>query len=404
MPIHLNHRLNSLSTGSDAETPGVTLRILDEGSFGLPVGTSAARPATPSSGEIRFNSTSQIIEYFNGSTWVRIESSQITQATSSDLVGIEVLISAGQYEIGLNVSSLTQKPSLSESTDYVLIFDSTIGENKRAPISAITGLIDTTRIYDAQNTTYVDVDEIANKVVIAASGNNTALFQHGSVNRFFLFDSETFSSAVTVEASGLAQDIDIVLKTKGDGSLLIRNDTSAPSVISTDPGTDLILESGQNLILQNSSTGNVLLKTSAGNDFYIFSDTKLQIFYPGDTNAFIEDYVFTTITTDNNYNSIGTINIPADSTAFLECNLVGREQASGSTKSAAFKLKAMVYNDGSGASLTTFALEIIQKGSGAASYDANITAVGTDISINVKGATGENVKWVAFAKITKVIH
>ena len=40
------------------------------GALDLPVGTTAQRPATPVTGMWRFNSTTNGLEYYNGSSWV----------------------------------------------------------------------------------------------------------------------------------------------------------------------------------------------------------------------------------------------------------------------------------------------------------------------------------------------
>jgi hypothetical protein len=42
------------------------------GALALPVGTTAQRPATPATGMWRFNSTTNGLEYYNGSSWVAI--------------------------------------------------------------------------------------------------------------------------------------------------------------------------------------------------------------------------------------------------------------------------------------------------------------------------------------------
>lgn len=39
------------------------------GGFYLPVGTTAQRPASPVTGQIRFNSTTNAVEVYNGTAW-----------------------------------------------------------------------------------------------------------------------------------------------------------------------------------------------------------------------------------------------------------------------------------------------------------------------------------------------
>ncbi len=39
------------------------------GGFYLPVGTTAQRPAAPATGMVRFNTTTGLVEIYNGSAW-----------------------------------------------------------------------------------------------------------------------------------------------------------------------------------------------------------------------------------------------------------------------------------------------------------------------------------------------
>jgi hypothetical protein len=42
------------------------------GSVTLPSGTTGERPGTPTAGEMRFNSTTSMVEYYNGTIWVSV--------------------------------------------------------------------------------------------------------------------------------------------------------------------------------------------------------------------------------------------------------------------------------------------------------------------------------------------
>lgn len=44
--------------------------IDDTGYVQLPVGTTAQRPASPVTGMMRYNTSINSVEYYNGSTWV----------------------------------------------------------------------------------------------------------------------------------------------------------------------------------------------------------------------------------------------------------------------------------------------------------------------------------------------
>lgn len=69
MAIHLNHRQNIITTGTNAEAQGVTLKINNTGSLTLPKGGTATRPATPEAGDFRFNTDTGVLEYYDGTTW-----------------------------------------------------------------------------------------------------------------------------------------------------------------------------------------------------------------------------------------------------------------------------------------------------------------------------------------------
>ncbi len=52
-----------------ATTGQLTYADSATGGMFLPVGTTAQRPATPATGMIRFNTTTNAVETYNGSSW-----------------------------------------------------------------------------------------------------------------------------------------------------------------------------------------------------------------------------------------------------------------------------------------------------------------------------------------------
>jgi hypothetical protein len=64
--------------------------INDTGFIRFPVGTTAQRPGSPTSGMTRFNTTTSVLEYYNGNTWVGIGlldgSSQSTAAPNAEYI------------------------------------------------------------------------------------------------------------------------------------------------------------------------------------------------------------------------------------------------------------------------------------------------------------------------------
>lgn len=50
----------------------MALEIQNTDYLKFPVGTTAQRPATPTTGMMRFNLTTNTLEYYNGSNWISI--------------------------------------------------------------------------------------------------------------------------------------------------------------------------------------------------------------------------------------------------------------------------------------------------------------------------------------------
>ena len=74
----------------------------------LPVGTSAQRPASPVTGDTRFNTTENVIEIYNGTTWVLIGKFVATGGTLTTVGGFKIhtFTSPGTFSVtGGNASS-----------------------------------------------------------------------------------------------------------------------------------------------------------------------------------------------------------------------------------------------------------------------------------------------------------
>lgn len=88
MAINLDHQKNTISSDSRTVTFDQT------GSLVLPRGTQSQRPAAPSLGAHRWNTTTNQPEYWNGSAWI----------SPSTLIPGEVYVSEGDaiaYAIAL---------------------------------------------------------------------------------------------------------------------------------------------------------------------------------------------------------------------------------------------------------------------------------------------------------------
>jgi len=112
MAIQLNHRENKITTGVNAETAGIRLTINNIGSLELPKGTTAQRPATPIAGDFRYNTDSNVLEYYNGSSWITVIAGNL-----EDLKGPN-----GEFI----VDGVTVGPT---AANYTQIYNATTGNN-----------------------------------------------------------------------------------------------------------------------------------------------------------------------------------------------------------------------------------------------------------------------------------
>lgn len=61
----------TIPSGHDLRIEGI-LDINYTGAIQLPTGNTAARPASPAAGYLRFNTDSALAEYFNGVAWINL--------------------------------------------------------------------------------------------------------------------------------------------------------------------------------------------------------------------------------------------------------------------------------------------------------------------------------------------
>ncbi len=86
MAINLDHQLNTVNTSTSDINFDIT------GSLKVPVGSTAQRTATLSGGELRFNTTDNLFEGYNGTNWLSLgvlEDNTIGSLLDVDLTGIQ---------------------------------------------------------------------------------------------------------------------------------------------------------------------------------------------------------------------------------------------------------------------------------------------------------------------------
>lgn len=85
----LNGTTNQISVSGT--NPTRTVGLADNliapgtGSLTLPTGTTAQRPGTPTAGMSRFNSTTGVLEYYNGTSWISINGGTVIQTVTGTI-------------------------------------------------------------------------------------------------------------------------------------------------------------------------------------------------------------------------------------------------------------------------------------------------------------------------------
>lgn len=331
---------------------------------------------------------------------------EIVANASADKAGIEVLDtqgSAGNITVGLDLNSLPN--TAIEGNDFVVFYDTSGAVNAKSTVSALLANVDMSRINDITDTTYVDTDEVAGKVVIASNNGKVAEFVGTSINPdYFVFDTATSAGVLRVEASGTSTDIDIRLVPKGNGEVFIGD--AGNGVIQADNGFDLTLaggDQGGDLILRGGvSAGQVFVQNDSGNEFVTFGADQTVTHYATDANSYAKDYVLR-LTTIGTGTATENFAIPSNGTVLLEGYVVGRETNLATTANhAGYKFKAVVYNNGGVATILDAVVEeIIAENPSGLTFA--ITVDTANAVLTVTGATGVNVTWTGFVKAVTVV-
>lgn len=90
MAINLDHQKNTINSDSK------TIQFNQTGSLVLPAGPTSARPSSPIQGAQRWNTTTNKLEMFDGSTWVSptVLSSGEVYMTESEAIAIAIALGA----------------------------------------------------------------------------------------------------------------------------------------------------------------------------------------------------------------------------------------------------------------------------------------------------------------------
>ena len=106
--------------------------INDTGYLQLPGGTTAQRPASPSNGMIRYNSTTGVIEGYAGSSWVNITGALGTQgnpATSATQLKTAGTTTNGVYYYTLSSGTVPLYTDFTSFTNYPMVMVTRLSPN-----------------------------------------------------------------------------------------------------------------------------------------------------------------------------------------------------------------------------------------------------------------------------------
>jgi len=235
MAIHINHRHNALSTGSNAESFGVTLEIRNTGSLIVPKGTTAQRPSTPVAGMFRFNTNTNSLEVYGGTGWNTIFAGNV-----EDLLGTD-----GEYIVdGVTVGSA--------AANHVRITNALTGG---APVIAAAG-------------TDLNINLHVNSKGTGRTLVNSALSVGQSTSNFNLnIDTVTSGIKGTVTNGGelFLQSKNLNIQVSGAGSKFTVRDESNNNLLDVvaSGSSGLLIEAGGSETRLHSPAGSLFITTGA---------------------------------------------------------------------------------------------------------------------------------------------
>ena len=217
-PIHVTDtggNASGLSIYADGADAGLT----------LPAGTTAQRNSSPNDGEIRFNTTDNVIEFYNGSAWIQAGSSATQTLTNKtiDANGTGNTISNIEVDnfasgvLDVDISSVSSSDDTLFSAKSLVDYISTSLANTSASQTITNKTID----IDNNTISNIEVDNFkASAIVlegegISSSDNNTsiattaAVFDYYSGGNGITYSNGAFSLNFTGTTDGTSIDVDI---------------------------------------------------------------------------------------------------------------------------------------------------------------------------------------------------
>jgi len=245
------------------------------GAIGVPVGNTASRPVTPSTGFVRFNSDNSQFEVFNGSTWNQLQNTITDQQITPDgvhssftLIGnattVGTLVSVNgtvqmpgtAYSISGNVITFAETPLVTDIVDVRAIGSATTISSMTGPAGNSSVMLDGNGLHVTTNN--IESWDINNNGALVSGLTQISIPVHAVVTTLDSFAMSSYRSAkyiIQASTASSAESVEV---------LVIHNGVNAAyqnvyAVVNTSGTTTPILGS----ITSTVSSGNVVISYTA---------------------------------------------------------------------------------------------------------------------------------------------
>jgi hypothetical protein len=144
------------------------VKINTTSSMLLPVGTTAQRPGSPTEGEIRYNSTLDIVEVYKNTAWVRVGDPDTNSLTNDTFDGdgsdttFTLSNSASTNTVFVSLNGVVQVPTTDFSVSgTTLTFTTAPATGDKISVQTFTSITHLDRVQDADADTKIEVERTA---------------------------------------------------------------------------------------------------------------------------------------------------------------------------------------------------------------------------------------------------
>ena len=306
---------------------------------------------------------------------------------------------------GQSVASATSSMALGYGTDATGSFSTAVGRNAQATSDSANAFGRDAVSAGNQSTAIGDAYAFGADSFAAAIGDNTSTYGAQGANSVAIgqITKATGTNSIMIGKYGHAS---------GLGSLAIDAATNNASGTSDAGGTfSIVIGSSAASELRSIAFGHGAKSTTRGKIALSTNTISLQ----GDTQAGI--YILRRVTTDataaaltteqavTTPSTVNQINLPNNTAYAFHGTIVGRQQASGGTACAAWKIEGLIRREGS-AGTTTLVNSATTVLDNTPSWGMALSADTTNgcLKIEVTGAASTNIRWVATIHTSEVTY